>query len=46
MLELAAALLEDATGSRPARARVEEVVDALLLDLPAHAFVLTDTDLA
>ncbi len=46
MLELAAALLEDATGTRPARARAEEVADALLLDLPAHAFVLTDTDLA
>ncbi len=45
-LALAVALLEDATGRPAARPRAEEVADALLLDLPAHAFVLTDADLA
>ncbi len=44
-LALAAALLEDATGAPAPRERVEDVAERLLLDLPAHAFVLTDADL-
>ncbi len=43
---LAAALLEDAAAAPADPARVAQVADGRLLDLPAHAFVLTDADLA